>query len=173
MKNSIQGALKGKEKRFFTVSLAIGACVLWATTNGNNVTSILNNVRNLNNRPSVASVALVTLPAHQNQLPARQESATPSPKAIPSEPVIQVATGDQSANLKDIHGSLHLRYNSPDGQKLSQKQSNSEARTVLAGGANLQSLQVSTGPKSLNISGVDKDVEIDFDAPRTTADNKD
>ena len=143
--------------------LSLAAATLWLTTNGNNITSILNNLSNLRKKPPATTVVAVSpVPSPSsivNNLPSHK-TATMHPATAS---ISQVSTGNQSPNIANVQGSVRLQYSGPTVPQSSPSLPSAPAERVVVVGKDRYPTQVSTGAQSPNISGVNKDVEIKYD----------
>jgi hypothetical protein len=153
-----------KSKRSTRILPVVGAFILGVATTGDHLTSIWNNINNVK-KTTTASVAPAKPPDHQIRLHAHAQNEKPIPRILPE---VQVSTSAQSPNMKNVH-SIHLQYGSPQANTTTQEPPTFQGRTVSVRASGRASVQVSTATQSPNISGVDKDVVINFNASNPTA----
>jgi hypothetical protein len=156
----------------WVVACTLGAFIIGASTVGNNITSMWNNINSNKTGSLTASGTTISLPHPSPVLNLQQGRKEVSPGSQ-VEPKIQVSTGKQSPNLKSVHGSVRFQYDAPGAQQAQNMSSSSKNASVQVLAGSRASVQVSTGAQSPNISGVDKDVDMKFTSTPSTEGKKD
>jgi hypothetical protein len=137
---------------FLSICTAIAAVAVTA----DHFSSTLSNLGNLfgpNKQPTVTASASPAQPQRTAPIEKQTPKAT---SATPAKAAIQVATGDQSPNIRNAQKAVRLEYR---GAPAATAASNGNVPIRIP---KASSMQVSTGNQSPNIDGTKGDVDIKF-----------
>jgi hypothetical protein len=129
-----------------------------------NSTGVLNNVVGISSffhaKPTTVAA---NLPAQVSASPAKPQANNLNRPAVPSIPVAQTSSGNNSPNLNGVQGSLRFQAGAQGTPTSPASPGKRSARAIKP--ANAAVTQISTGDGSPNISNVGGDVDLRYPAP--------
>jgi hypothetical protein len=169
MENQENSKTKGWMKLLLKTVVTVGVTCAGIVTFLNNSTGIINNFIGISSffHAKPAAVGVTSLPQGSASPPKPQADKVNRP-GVPSLPVTQISSGNNSPNVNGVQGSVRFQagaQGTPTSPATSGKRS---AHAIKPSTAAVT--QISTGDGSPNISNVGGDVDLRYAAP-TKKDN--